>query len=67
MECGVQCVMLDGIAVMLESCADNWVTVSAQVELTGFCIVKKINNIGGVANVPICGINNYMPVRLQLA
>ena len=31
MECGEQCVTLAGAAVMLELCADNWVTPSAQV------------------------------------
>ena len=28
MECGGQCVMLGGITMMLELCADNWVSVS---------------------------------------
>ena len=73
MECGEQCVMLGGITMMLELCADNWVTVSAQVGLITFCIGTKINNIVAVANGAImifCGIsklhekspNNCMPV-----
>ena len=33
MNCGGQCVMLDGIAVMLQLSADNWVTMSAQVRV----------------------------------
>ena len=32
MECGGQYVTLAGITMMPESCADNWGTVSAQVE-----------------------------------
>ena len=31
MDCGGQCVMVDGITMMPELCADNWGTVSAQV------------------------------------
>ena len=31
MECGEQCVTLAGMTMMPESCADDWVTVSAQV------------------------------------
>ena len=33
MECGGQCVMTAGIAMMVQLSADNWVTESAQVEL----------------------------------
>ena len=33
MECGGQCVMVDGTAVMQQLCADNWVTLSAQVRV----------------------------------
>ena len=39
MECGEQCVIITGITMMPESCADNWGTVSAQVKL---CIGTKI-------------------------
>ena len=32
MECGEQCVInIDGIVVLLKSCADNWDTVSMEV------------------------------------
>ena len=31
MECGEQCVAVAGITIMPESCADNWGTVSIQV------------------------------------
>ena len=31
MDCGGQCVIITGIPVMLELCADNWATMSAQV------------------------------------
>ena len=60
MECGGQCVMLDGIIMTLELCAPNWVTVSAQVEFIMFCIGTKINKIVDVANGAIiifCGIS----------
>ena len=33
MECGGQCVTLVGVTMMPGLCADNWVTVSAQVAL----------------------------------
>ena len=33
MEYGEQCVIVAGITMMLESCADNWGTVSTQVEV----------------------------------
>ena len=39
MECGGQCVTLAGAAVMPESCADNWGTVSAQVGLSMFVVI----------------------------
>ena len=32
MDCGGQCVMITGITMMPELCADNWVTASAQVD-----------------------------------
>ena len=35
MECGEQCVMLvTGITMMPELCADNWGTVSTQVQVS---------------------------------
>ena len=34
MKCGGQCVMMDGIAVMQQLCADSWGTVSAQVQVS---------------------------------
>ena len=34
MECGEQCVMITGITMMPESCADNWGTVSTWVEVS---------------------------------
>ena len=33
MECGEQCVVMAGIAMMPELCADSWDTVSTQVEV----------------------------------
>ena len=33
MECGEQCVVMAGIGMMPELCADNWGTVSTQVEV----------------------------------
>ena len=36
MECGEQCVIITGIVMMPESCADNWGTVSTQVEVSSF-------------------------------
>ena len=33
MECGEQCVIMAGITMMPESCADNWGTVSTQEEV----------------------------------
>ena len=40
MECGGQCVIMDGIVMMPVLCADSWGTVSIQVKL---CIGTKIN------------------------
>ena len=34
MECGEQCVIMVGITMMPELCADNWGTVLAQVEVS---------------------------------
>ena len=34
MECGEQCVIMAGIIMMPELCADNWGTVSTQVEVS---------------------------------
>ena len=34
MECGEQCVIITGITMMPELCADNWGTVSTQVEVS---------------------------------
>ena len=34
MECGEQCVILSGITMMPELCADNWGTVSTWVEVS---------------------------------
>ena len=34
MKCGGQCVMMDGIAMMQQLCADRWGTVSAQVQVS---------------------------------
>ena len=37
MECGEQCVqIITGITVMPELCADNWGTMSTQVEVSWF-------------------------------
>ena len=36
MECGEQCVVITGITMMPQLCADNWGTVSAQVEVSQF-------------------------------
>jgi len=33
MDCGGQCVMMDGITMMLRLCADSWDTVLIQVSL----------------------------------
>ena len=33
MECGEQCVMISGIVMMPELCADNWGTVPMEVKL----------------------------------
>ena len=34
MECGEQCVILSGITMMPELCADNWGTVSTWVKVS---------------------------------
>ena len=34
MECGEQCLVPDGITLMPELCADNWATVSTQVQVS---------------------------------
>ena len=34
MECGEQCVIMAGITMMPELCADNWGTVAAQEEVS---------------------------------
>ena len=42
MECGEQCVItliMAGIVMMLESCADNWGTMSTQVEVSYFMLL----------------------------
>ena len=42
MECGEQCVIaliMAGIVMMLESCADNWGTMSTQVEVGYFVLL----------------------------
>ena len=36
MECGEQCVIMAGIIMMPELCADNWGTVSTQVEVGSY-------------------------------
>ena len=36
MECGEQCVAITGITGKPESCADNWGTVSTQVQVSWF-------------------------------
>ena len=37
MECGEQCVVpMAGITMMLELCADNWGTMSTQVQVSWF-------------------------------
>ena len=41
MECGEQCVTMAGITMMPELCADNWGTMSTQVQV-GLCIWKRI-------------------------
>ena len=36
MDCGEQCVIEAGITMMPESCADNWGTMSTQVEVSSY-------------------------------
>ena len=50
MDCGEQCVVIGGITMMPELCADNWGTVSTQVEVSSF-IGKRI---GDVTRSQIC-------------
>ena len=38
MECGEQCVVVTGITMMPESCADSWGTMSTQVKVSLFKI-----------------------------
>ena len=40
MDCGGQCVMLDGVAMKPEWYADSWDTVPTQVELTVICSLR---------------------------
>ena len=44
MECGEQCVIMAGITMMPELCADNWGTVSTQV-MVGSYIGKRIGDV----------------------
>ena len=53
MECGEQFVAVAGIAMMPELCADNWGTVSIQVEVSSF-IGKRI---GDESDVPCMAVD----------
>ena len=47
MECGEQCVssfLVTGITMMPELCADNWGTVSTQVEVSSQSLERQILN-----------------------
>ena len=44
MECGEQCVIMAGITMMPELCADNWGTMSTQVEVSSY-IGKRIDDV----------------------
>ena len=44
MECGEQCVAEAGITMMPELCADNWGTMSTQVEVRSY-IRKRIDDV----------------------
>ena len=50
MECGEQCVQIAGITMMPELCADNWGTVSTQMEVGSY--IGKRN--GDVTRSQIC-------------
>ena len=39
MECGEECVIMVGISTMPELCADNWGTMSMQVEVSFFVLL----------------------------
>ena len=44
MDCGEQCAMMAGITMMPELCADNWGTVSTQMEV-GSYIGKRDDDV----------------------
>ena len=52
MECGEQCVIETGITMMPELCADNWGTVSTQVQVSWFgksdlaTVIYSVNFLG---------------------
>ena len=50
MDCGEQCVIMAGITMMPELCADNWGTVSTQMEVGSY--IGKRN--GDVTRSQIC-------------
>ena len=50
MECGEQCVMITGITMMQELCADNW---DIWVKVISFIHCEKIVDIAYVTCVPI--------------
>ena len=55
MECGEQCVVVAGITMMPESCADNWGTV---VEVSSF-IVKRVDDVVRSQMLPVCMAVNF--------
>ena len=42
MECGEQCVVITGITMMPELCADNWDMMSTQVKVSLFTYSEKL-------------------------
>ena len=42
MDCGEQCVMMAGITMMPELCADNWGTVTTWVGVSQLFLGKKV-------------------------
>ena len=63
MECGEQCVAEAGITMMPELCADNWGTMSTQVEVSSFIRKKTGDGVG------ICYQHvrvTYVVIRLEV-
>ena len=54
MECGEQCVIMAGITMIPELCADNWGTVTAQEEVSSFIWERTGGVVTGSQMLTVC-------------